>query len=224
MRDVDDDDVHAGAHQLGGALEIVAGCADGGADAQPAALVAGRERQPPLTQQIACGDQPEQPAVVGDERQLLDLAIDHQLLGVRQAQRASMHDEPIDRRHAVETTRTSAPFTNRTSRSVSSPASRRWSSTTTSVPTRDRRIWAVASASERRRRHAVGIGDHAVLRALDDLHLAHLRLDLARPEAAVDDPDAAFFGLHDRHRRARDRVHVGRHDGPLEPDAPREPA
>jgi hypothetical protein len=55
-----------------------------------------------------------------------------------------------------------------------------------------------------------------VLRALDDLHLAHLRLDVPGPEAAVDDADAPFFRLHDGHRRARDRVHVGRHDGTAE--------
>ena len=50
VRDVDDDHVDAGAHQLGGALEVVAGRADRGADAQPALLVARRERQPPLPQ------------------------------------------------------------------------------------------------------------------------------------------------------------------------------
>ena len=36
VRDVDDDHVDAGANQLGGALEVVAGGADGGADAQAA--------------------------------------------------------------------------------------------------------------------------------------------------------------------------------------------
>ena len=63
-----------------------------------------------------------------------------------------------------------------------------------------------------------GIGDHAVLRPLDDLDLADLRLDVARPESAVDDADPAFLGLHDGHRRARDRVHVGGDDRALEGD------
>ena len=40
-----------------------------------------------------------------------------------------------------------------------------------------------------------GSRDDAVLRALDDLHFAHLRLDLAGPEAAVDDADAALLRL-----------------------------
>ena len=167
---------------------------------------------------------PQQAAVVIDERKLLDLALDHQPLGVLRLERALVHDEPIDRRHAVRHARRPRRFTKRTSRSVSRPASRRWSSTTTSVPTRDRAIRAAASASDAGRRDAVGIGDHAVLRALDDLDLADLRLDLARPEAAIDDADAAFFGLHDRHRRPRDRVHVGRDDRPLERDAARQPA
>ena len=69
------------------------------------------------------------------------------------------------------------------------------------------------------RRDRVRVADDAVLRALDDLDLAHLRLDLAAAEAAVDDADAALLGDRDRHRRARDRVHVGRDDRPLERDA-----
>ncbi len=55
-----------------------------------------------------------------------------------------------------------------------------------------------------------------MLGPLDDLDLADLRLDVARAEAAVDDPDASFLRLHDGHRRPRHRVHVGRHDRPLE--------
>ena len=47
--------------QLRGALEIVAGRADGGADAQPALLVARGKRQPALVHQVARGDQADQP-------------------------------------------------------------------------------------------------------------------------------------------------------------------
>ena len=52
VRDVDDEHVDAGAHELGGALEIVAGRADGRADPQPALLVARGERQPPLAHEV----------------------------------------------------------------------------------------------------------------------------------------------------------------------------
>ena len=44
VRDVDDEHVGAGTQHFGGALEIVAGRADGRADAQAALLVARRER------------------------------------------------------------------------------------------------------------------------------------------------------------------------------------
>ena len=53
MGDVDHEHVGAGAQQLGGALEVVAGRADRRAHAQAAVLVAGRERQAPLPQQVS---------------------------------------------------------------------------------------------------------------------------------------------------------------------------
>ena len=46
----------------------------------------------------------------------------------------------------------------------------------------------------------------------------HLRRDVAGAEAAIDDADAALFGQDDGHRRARDRVHVGRDERALERD------
>ena len=58
----------------------------------------------------------------------------------------------------------------------------------------------------------------------DDLDLADLRADLSGPETAIDDPDAAFLGLDDSHGSARDGVHVGGHDRPLQRDAPRQAA
>ena len=110
------------------------------------------------------------------------------------------------------------PATNRTSRAVSSPFSLRAPSTTTSVPTPDFFIMRLACGEAVGRLDGVGIGNDAVLGALDDLHFAHLRGDVAAAEAAVDDAEAAFFGLDDRHRRARDGVHVGRDDRMLQRD------
>jgi hypothetical protein len=63
-----------------------------------------------------------------------------------------------------------------------------------------------------------------VLRALHLFDFAHLRLDVAVLEAAVDDAQTAFFGLDDRHRRACDRVHVGRHEGAFQIDPRRKAA
>ncbi len=148
VRDVDDEDVDAGADELGGALQVVAGGADRRADAQPALLVARGKRQPPLVHEVARGDEPEQTAVVVDERQLLDLALDHDALGFGRA-RAGRDAPRADR--AASCGRRRAPsrsFTNRTSRSVSRPFSRRLASTTTSVPTRERAMSAVASPTD----------------------------------------------------------------------------
>jgi hypothetical protein len=63
-----------------------------------------------------------------------------------------------------------------------------------------------------------------VLHPLDLQHLSHLRLDVAVAETAIDDPQPALFRLHDRHRRAGDGVHVGRHQRALERDVRREAA
>ena len=52
--------VDAGAEQLGGALEVIAGRANRGADAQPAAAVAGRKRHAPLAHEVTRGDQSDQ--------------------------------------------------------------------------------------------------------------------------------------------------------------------
>ena len=41
-------------------------------------------------------------------------------------------------------------------------------------------------------------------------------------EAAVDDAKAAFLCHHGRHRGTRDGVHVGRHDRPVQRQAPGE--
>ena len=62
MRDVDDEDVDAGADELGRALQIVPRGANGGTDPQPALLVTRGKRQSPLVHEVARRDEPEQPA------------------------------------------------------------------------------------------------------------------------------------------------------------------
>ena len=101
VRDVDDEHVDAGAHQLARPLEIVAGRADRRADHQPSLRVAGRERPAPLPDQILGRHQALSTPVVVDERQLLDLALDHHPLALFRGGAAAMDDEPIERRHAV---------------------------------------------------------------------------------------------------------------------------
>ena len=105
---------------------------------------------------------------------------------------------------------------NRRSRVVSRPATRRV------LVDHDQRADAGAAhhlgrlGQRRGRTDRVRVGDDAMLAPLDPLDLAHLRLDVARAEAAVDDADAAFLGDGDRHLRAGDGVHVRRDDRPLQ--------
>src|SRR4029453_15759701 len=75
--DVDHDHVDLGPDQLGGALEIVAGGADRGAHAWPALRVSRGERLSPVLADVPGGDEAEQAAIAVDERQLLDLVLDH---------------------------------------------------------------------------------------------------------------------------------------------------
>ena len=179
VRDVDDDDVGAGAQQLGGALEVVALRADRRADAQPALRVARGERQLLLLDQVLGRDQAEQAAVRVDERQLLDLVRAHHVFGGRAVDDALAHDEPFARRHAIaDRARRCRRSAGRAS--VSSPTTRRASSTTTSVPTPVRRIISAASVSAALGPDRVRVDDDAVLPPLDALDLAHLRLDVAR--------------------------------------------
>ena len=121
MRDVDDEHVDAGADQLGGALEVVAGGADRGANHQPALAVAGRERQLALPGDVARRDQTDQPPVRVHERQLLDLALDHHPRRFLVIERALVHDEAVRPASSGRATRAPARSTNRMSRWVSTP-------------------------------------------------------------------------------------------------------
>ena len=125
VRDVDDDDVDAGAHELGRALEVVAlGANRARRRAEPPLLVARRERQLPLVQQVLRGDEPEQRVVLVDERQLLDLAA--RASPLRPPPRSGVPRCTTSRSRGVmrDATVPCDRSTNRRSRVVSSPCSR----------------------------------------------------------------------------------------------------
>ena len=218
MRDVDDQHVDTGADQLGRALEIVAGGADRRADHQAALRIPGGERAPPLPDEVLRRHQPGQHAGGIDHRQLLDLALHHHLLRDFRGDIALMHDQPIDRRH---------PVGHRRLPRVDEPEIALGQQSEQPAAIVDDHQGADPRSRHQRPRlgqrgtwrDAVGIADDPVLRALDLLHFAHLRIDLARPVAAVDDADAAFFSLHHRHRRPRHRIHVGGDHRPPQHDA-----
>ena len=223
VSDVDHDDVDLRLDQLRGPLEEVAGRADGRAHAQAAVRIAGGEGEPFLPIDVFRGDQPQQRAVGVHERQLLDLLLDHQALGDVERQLAMAHDELACRRHARRHrafTRVHEPHVAFGQQALEPP--RRVDHHQRARPCAPHHGHGFFQA--RLGRHGVRVADDDVLHPLDLLDLAHLRLDVAVAEPAVDDAEAAFFGLDDGHRRARDRIHVGRHERPLEGDAGREPA
>ena len=76
----------------------------------------------------------------------------------------------------------------------------------------------------RREGNRIWVSNDAVLRPLDDLYFPDLRFDVTGPKAAIDDADAALFGLYDRHLSPGHGVHVGRDNGPLERHVLAQPA
>ena len=221
MRDVDDQDVDARLDQLRGALEIIALRTDRGADQETTLLVAGGERESPLLQQVAGGDQPDQLAAGTHERQLLDLALHHHALGFFRGDGAGVHDQALERRHAIGHARPGARHESKIplGQEALEPA----------VAVDDDEGADSRPRHHRRRlfdrgvrRDAVRIADDAVLGALDDLDLADLRLDVAGAEPAIDYAKAPLLGLDDGHRRSRDGVHVGRDNRALQRDVLRD--
>jgi hypothetical protein len=221
VRDVDDQQVGAGFEHLRRPLQVVAGRTDRRSHAEAAAVVAGSEGMPPVLQQIFRRDQAEHRAIGIYERQLLDLVRGHQRLGVGERGHAGVHDQPLARRHPLR----DADLARH------EPHVALGQQPLQALPIVDHGQRADAGAAHRPLRlgdrgvlaHGVGVEDDSVLRAFDGEHLGHLRRDVAGPEAAIDDPDAALLGQHHRHRRPRDGVHVRRHDRTAESQAFREP-
>ena len=83
-----------------------------------------------------------------DERQLLDLALDHDALGLGRLERAAMHHEPVERRHPLGDARAAIGHEPHVALGQQAPAAAAASSTTTSVPTRERAIRPGASPIE----------------------------------------------------------------------------
>ena len=97
VRRVDDEHVDAGLDERLRALERVGPDADRGADAQPPLLVLRRLRELDLLLDVLDGDQPAQPAVGVDDRELLDLVAVEDLLGLGE-RRADRRGDEVARR------------------------------------------------------------------------------------------------------------------------------
>ena len=132
-----------------------------------------------------------------NERQLLDLAVDHEPLGVGEAYGTGVHDELFSRRHALSDRRV---LTDESHVALGQQADE------TAIlidhgkrPDAGALHHAHGLGKRLAEENGVGIGDDPVLCALDRRDLGHLRLDVAGAEAPVDHPDAALLGQHDRH-------------------------
>ena len=99
MRDVDHEHVSPRPEHFGRPLEIVASRANRRGDAEPALGVSRRKRLMLLLDQVLRGNETQQRAVGVDERQLLDLARDHQALGILERNRSDADDQLRARRH-----------------------------------------------------------------------------------------------------------------------------
>ncbi len=108
MRDVDDEDVDADANQFRRAFEVITGRADGGADPQSSLIIARRERQALLAEQVLRRHQPDQPTIAIDERQLLDLPLDHDPLHLVGREHAELRRQRPAATRAAGTTATTA--------------------------------------------------------------------------------------------------------------------
>jgi hypothetical protein len=167
-----------------------------------------------LLHDVPGGNQTGQQTVFVDERQLLDLSIDHQLLGLLESDGSLMDYELLSRRHPVGDLLSAADEPHVARRQQPFQLARAVDDHERADARALHRADGLRKA--RLRRDGVWVGNHAMLRAFDNLHFADLRGDVAAAEAAVDDADAAFLGLDDRHGRARNRVHIRRHDRMLQ--------
>ena len=100
VRGVDDEHVDLGGDERRGALERVGADADGGADAQPPALVLRRERVALALLDVLDGDQALEPSGAVDDRQLLDLVAAEQQLGLGE-RRADRRGDEVLARHQL---------------------------------------------------------------------------------------------------------------------------
>ena len=210
MGDVDDDHVGTGPDEFLRPLEVVPSRPDRGGHPEPSLVVAGRERQVLLTQQVLGGDEARESPVGVGEWQLLELVTSHQLRRSLRRRHALVHHQPLPGRHALGHRRAQI-------RKPEVPLRQQPCEASLVVGDHQRPdVGALHQRSgclERRvRGNRVRVADDRVLTALDDRHLVHLRRNVPVAIAAVDDAEAAFLGEHDRHLGTRHGVHVGRDD------------
>ena len=214
---VDGEDVDALADQLGGALEVVAGGADGGADAQAALLILGGVGVLQFLLDVLDGDEALEFVVFVDDEEFFDAVLVEDFLGLLERGADGDGDEVFFGHHFGDGD-VGAGFEAEVA--VGEDADQL-------AIAGDGDAGDLVAAhdfegvgDELLGGHGDGIDDHAGLGALDLVDFAGLLLD---GEVAMDDAEAALLGHGDGHARFGDGVHGGGEQRGGEGDALGEP-
>ncbi len=219
VRDVEHERVGLGGEQRLGALEVAAAHADRRGHAQAALRVARRVRIARLLLEVAQGDHAGDAPVGVGQRQLLDAMLG---AGARAPRPAPIPGGPVTSRSrgVMWPATASPPSPARRSRVVRMPI---------------RRLVAVDD-EQARDAQPLGLGARLARGSppgaiVCGSEMTRVRKRFTRVTSATSssterkrcsDADAAELRERDRHRRGRDRVHVGRDDGDLERDPARQ--
>ena len=208
VRGIDDEDVHTGLGQGGGALPGVAPVADGRADDEAAARVLGGVGVLLGLDEVLDGDEAGQVVVVVDDGQLLDAMLGQQVLGVFAGDADLADDQLVARGHAVAHAQ-GGPLVLWDEAQVAV----RDDAQEGAVLVHDGQAGDAVVTAEAVEFVDGGVGadghrvlDHAGFGALNLTDLRGLFLD---GEVAVEDADAALAGHGDGHARLGDGVHGG---------------
>ena len=217
MGRVHDDHVCSRADECLGALERVGADADRRRRPQPSLVVLRRVGELDLLLDVLDRDQPAQPAIRVDDRELLDLVPVQDLLGLRQ-RRPDRRGDEVARRHQSRDGLGDVVL------EAKVPVGEDADEDTLVVRDRDARDLVARHQFERGAHRRVGrqrdrLDDHPRLRPLHLVDLGDLRLDR---EVAVDDADSTLARERDREARFGDRVHRGRDDRDREVDRARQ--
>jgi hypothetical protein len=208
VRSIDDEDVHAGLGQGGGALPGVAPVADGRANDEASARVLRGVGVLLGLDEVLDGDEAGQVVVLVDDGQLFDAVFGQQVLGVFAGDADLADDEAVTRGHAVAHAQ-GGPFVlgDEAQVAIGDDADEG------AVLVHNGQTGDTVVATEAVEFVDGGVGadgdrvfDHAGFAALDLADLRGLFLD---GEVAVEDADAALAGHGDGHARLGDGVHGG---------------
>ena len=215
---IHDEHVDAGLDEGVGPVQGLLAGSHGGGHAEAPLVVLGGERELPALQDVAHRDQAFEAVVRVDDRELLDLVLPHQSLGLPEGRSGGSRDQVLVGGHDVA----DEPARIALEEEVAVGDDPQESSAV--VDHRHARDPVAGHEASRLADRPVGPeGDRGLnqpaLRALHPIHLPGLLIDR---QVLVEDPDPAGAGEGHRHPGAGHRVHGGRDDRNVQGDAARE--